>query len=160
VTLELAGRLPLLNKRGGPPNGDGQMERAMNQIWTDRALSVLRIVTALVFFEHGTTKFFNLPPSPYPPMHGLFTLFGGSAILELVGGFLLLIGLFTRPVAFILAGEMAVAYFLVHAPKSFFPVLNGGDSAIQFCFVFLFLVFAGGGPWSVDARLHKWFKSA
>ncbi|MGO9134005.1 MAG: DoxX family protein [Methylovirgula sp.] len=121
------------------------------QLWTTRLLSVLRIMTALVFFEHGTAKIFNIPPSPYPPLHGFATMMGASAILETIGGLLLLLGLFTRPVAFILCGEMALAYFLVHAPKSFFPILNGGDSAIQFCFVFLYLVFAGPGPWSLDA---------
>jgi len=127
----------------------------IDEIWTARVLSLLRIVTALVFMEHGTAKLFGFPPSPYPPLHGLATMMGASGLLEAFGGFLLLIGLFTRPVAFILCGEMAVAYFMVHAPHSFFPMLNKGDSAIQFCFVFLYLVFAGPGPWSLDALLRK-----
>lgn len=127
----------------------------MDELWTARVLSVLRIVTALVFLEHGTAKLFNIPPSPYPPIQSLATMMGASALLEAIGGSLLLLGLFTRPVAFILCGEMAVAYFLVHLPKSFFPILNGGDSAIQFCFVFLYFVFAGPGPWSLDALLWK-----
>jgi putative oxidoreductase len=83
----------------------------------------------------------------------LLSLMGAQGMLELVGGFLILIGLFTRPVAFILAGDMAVAYFMAHAPKSFFPTINGGQLAILFCFVFLFLVFAGGGVWSADEQL-------
>ncbi len=126
----------------------------MDQLWTARALSVLRIVTALLFLEHGTSKLFGFPPSPFP-VHGLLSMLGASGILEAGGGFLLLLGLFTRPVAFILCGEMAVAYFMVHAPHSFFPLLNKGDSAIQFCFVFLYLVFAGPGPWSVDELWRK-----
>ncbi len=110
----------------------------MDQLWTARALSLLRIVTALLFLEHGTSKLFGFPPSPFP-VHGLMSMIGASAVLEALGGFLLLLGLFTRPVAFILCGEMAVAYFMVHAPHNFFPLLNKGDSAIQFCFVFLIL---------------------
>jgi putative oxidoreductase len=126
----------------------------IDEVWTGRVLSVLRIVTALLFMEHGTSKIFGFPPSPFP-VHSLMSLIGASAILEAVGGGLLVLGLFTRPVAFILCGEMAIAYFMAHAPHSFFPLLNKGDSAIQFCFVFLYLVFAGPGPWSLDALLHK-----
>jgi putative oxidoreductase len=126
----------------------------IDEIWTARVLSVLRVVTALLFTEHGTSKLFGFPPSPFP-VHSLMSLVGVSAVLEAVGGGLLVLGLFTRPVAFILCGEMAVAYFMAHAPHSFFPLLNKGDSAIQFCFVFLYLVFAGPGPWSLDALLHK-----
>jgi putative oxidoreductase len=122
--------------------------------WTPKALSILRIVTGLLFLEHGTQKLLGFPPSEhaFPP---LFSLMGIQGILELVGGFLILIGLFTRPVAFILAGDMAVAYFMAHAPKGFFPTLNGGQLAILFCFVFLYLVFAGGGKWSVDAQIAR-----
>jgi len=94
------------------------------------------------------------PPSPNPGPP-LFSLLGVQGVLELVGGFLMLIGLFTRPVAFILAGDMAVAYFMSHAPRNFFPMLNGGDAAILFCFVFLTLFVAGGGAWSVDAMLGQ-----
>lgn len=125
----------------------------MDEIWTARVLSVLRIVTALLFMEHGTSKLFGFPPSPFP-VH-LMSLIGASAVLEFVGGLLLVLGLFTRPVAFILCGEMAVAYFMAHAPHSFFPAVNKGDSAIQFCFVFLYLVFAGPGPWSLDALIAR-----
>jgi putative oxidoreductase len=119
--------------------------------WSPRMLSVLRIMTGLLFLEHGTQKLFGfpLPPNPAP---ALFSLLGAQGILELVGGFLILIGLFTRPVAFILAGDMAVAYFMRHAPRDFFPLLNGGQLAILFSFVFLYLFVAGGGAWSVDAQ--------
>ena len=115
--------------------------------WAPRMLSVLRIMTGLLFLEHGTQKLLGFPPSDHAAP-ALLSLIGVQGVLELIGGFLILIGLFTRPVAFILAGDMAVAYFMAHAPKSFFPTLNGGQLAILFCFVFLYLVFAGAGPWS------------
>ena len=102
--------------------------------WTPRALSVLRIVTGLLFLEHGTGKLLGFPPSDHAAPT-LFSLIGVQGLLELVGGFLILIGLFTRPVAFILAGDMAVAYFMAHAPKSFFPTIIGGQLAILFCFL-------------------------
>jgi putative oxidoreductase len=121
----------------------------LRTLWAPRVLSILRIVAALIFFEHGTQKLLGFPPSPGPP--ALLSLSWIAGALELVGGFLLILGLFTRPVAFILSGEMAFAYFIGHAPRSLFPVLNGGDAAILYCFVFLYLAFAGGGPWSLDA---------
>ena len=120
--------------------------------WAPRMLSVLRIMTGLLFLEHGTQKLLGFPPSDHSAP-ALLSLIGVQGVLELIGGFLILIGLFTRPVAFILAGDMAVAYFMAHAPKSFFPTLNGGQLAILFCFVFLYFVFAGPGPWSADAQL-------
>ncbi|QCI97254.1 DoxX family protein [Agrobacterium larrymoorei] len=114
------------------------------------ALAALRIIAALLFIEHGTQKLFGFPASQ---MEGsLPTLLLVAALLELVGGILVLVGLFTRPAAFLLSGQMAVAYFMAHAPKSVFPVLNGGDAAILFCFVFLFLVTSGPGAFSVDKR--------
>jgi putative oxidoreductase len=121
----------------------------LQAVWGPRALALLRIMTALLFIEHGTQKLFGFPPSemPGPP---LFSLFGLAGVLEVVGGLLVLIGLFTRPAAFVLSGMMAVAYFMVHAPQSFFPVLNGGEAAILFCFVFLYLLVVGAGAWSVD----------
>jgi putative oxidoreductase len=122
--------------------------------WTSRMLSVLRIVTGLLFLEHGTQKLLGFPASPNPGP-ALFSLLGVQGILELAGGFLILIGFFTRPVAFILAGDMAVAYFMAHAPRGFFPTLNGGQLAILYCFVFLYLVFAGAGTWSVDEQLAR-----
>jgi putative oxidoreductase len=119
------------------------------QVWAPRMLSVLRIITALLFLEHGTQKLLGFPPADNPPAFLSVSWIAGA--LELVGGTLLVLGLFTRPVAFIVAGEMAVAYWMAHAPQSFFPVLNGGDAAILYCFIFLYLVFAGAGPWSIDA---------
>jgi putative oxidoreductase len=116
--------------------------------WSPRMLSVLRIMTGLLFLEHGTQKLFAFP-GPGPALTSLLVV---QALLELVGGILILIGLFTRPVAFILAGDMAVAYFVAHAPRGFFPTLNGGQLAILFCFVFLYLFVAGGGVWSVDEQ--------
>jgi putative oxidoreductase len=123
--------------------------------WSPYALAVLRIVTALIFIEHGTQKLFGFPPpsSPMPPVLSLFWIGG---VLEMVGGFLILVGFLTRPVAFILSGEMAVAYWMVHAPRNLYPTLNGGDAAILYCFIFLFLVFAGPGALSVDgARAER-----
>ncbi|AVH42496.1 DoxX family protein [Agrobacterium tumefaciens] len=115
-----------------------------------QALGALRIMTALLFISHGTQKLFGFPASQ---MDGsLPTMLLVAALLELVGGILVLIGLFTRPVAFILSGQMAVAYFMAHAPSNFFPALNGGDAAILFCFIFLYLFVAGPGAFSVDER--------
>ena len=111
-------------------------------------LAVLRIVTALLFIVHGTGKLFGFPDLGFQPP--LASLFGIAGVIEIVGGALLLLGLFTRLAAFILAGEMAVAYFMVHAPQNVFPILNQGESAVLFCFVFLYLVFAGAGAWSLD----------
>jgi putative oxidoreductase len=115
--------------------------------WAPRLLSLLRIVVGLGFIVHGTSKFFGLPPCPMP-LNPLLYAAGG---LELVGGALILLGLFTRPVAFILSGQMAVAYFLAHAPRGFFPANNGGEAAMLYAFVFLYLAAAGAGPWSLDA---------
>jgi putative oxidoreductase len=111
-------------------------------------------MTGLLFLEHGTQKLLGFPPSEHAGA-ALLSLIGVQGMLELAGGFLILIGLFTRPVAFILAGDMAVAYFMAHAPKDFFPTINGGQLAVLFCFVFLYLVFAGAGPWSADAQLAR-----
>lgn len=121
----------------------------LQAVWAPRVLSILRIVAALIFFEHGTQKLLGFPPPESAP--AFLSLSWIAGVFELVGGALLVLGLFTRPVAFILSGQMAVAYWIAHAPRSFFPVLNGGDAAILYCFVFLYLAFAGGGPWSVDA---------
>jgi len=124
-------------------------------VWAPRVLSILRIVTGFLFMIHGAQKLFGFPapmPGGGPP---LMSLFGIGGILEFFGGLLILLGLFTRPVAFILSGEMAVAYFMMHAPAGFWPLLNRGEAAVLFCFVFLYLAFAGGGPWSVDSLLRR-----
>ncbi|MEA2861179.1 MAG: putative oxidoreductase [Methylobacteriaceae bacterium] len=117
-------------------------------VWAPRVLSIVRIMAALLFLEHGTQKLLGFPAGNQPAM---FTLSWTQGVIELVGGLLLAVGLFTRPVAFILAGDMAVAYFMAHAPQSFFPITNRGDAAILYCFIFLYIFFAGPGPWSVDA---------
>jgi len=125
------------------------MNQNLTLHWAPRMLSVLRIVAGLLFFAHGTQKLLGFPASEFSPE--VLSLPWIAGALELVGGPLLIVGLFTRPVAFVLSGQMAVAYWMAHAPQSPFPVLNGGDSAILYCFVFLYLVVAGPGPWSLDA---------
>src|SRR5689334_7449435 len=125
---------------------------ALRLTWKPRMLSILRIMVGLLYMEHGLAKVVGFPLQPNHKAYELFTLNPGiQGLLELVGGLLLAIGLFTRPVAFILAGNMAVAYFMAHAPQNFFPILNRGDAAILYCFIFLSLFVAGGGAWSVDA---------
>ena len=124
-------------------------------VWSPRVLSLLRVITALLFMEHGLMKLAHFPaaqpgaPDPLPP------LLLAAGWLEIIGGVLLTIGLFTRPVAFVVSGQMAVAYFMAHGSKGFWPALNGGEAAILFCFVFLYLVFQGPGEWSVDAQVRK-----
>jgi putative oxidoreductase len=120
--------------------------------WRPQLLSLLRIVVALLFIQHGTSKFFNFPL----PWHAsLSTLSSVQGLLEFAGGILLLLGAYTRIVAFILSGDMAVAYFMAHFPKSFYPIANGGDLAILFSFVFLYIFFSGGGAWSADRAFLK-----
>jgi len=119
-------------------------------------LSVLRIVTGVVFITFGTMKLFNTPPMPagVPPLD-LMSQMGIAGILEVFGGLAFVLGLFTRPVAFILSGEMAVAYFQSHFPQSFWPTINMGTPAILYCFLFLYFVFSGAGVWSVDAMIAR-----
>ena len=121
--------------------------------WTPHAHALLRIVTGYMFLLHGTSKLFKLPHVPMFDNLQLMSLIGLAGVLEVVGGLLVLIGLFTRPVAFILSGEMAVAYFMAHASQGhvLIPFMNEGESAVLFCFVFLFFAAAGAGAWSVDA---------
>lgn len=127
--------------------------------WASRMLSVFRIVAGLMFITFGTMKLFGFPP----PAGGsgeaspivLMSQIGIGALLEFVGGILIVLGLFTRPVAFVLAGEMAVAYFQFHHPRAFFPTANNGVSAVMYCFFFLYLVFAGAGAWSLDALVSR-----
>jgi putative oxidoreductase len=124
--------------------------------FSEPLLSVLRIISALIFMSHGTAKLLGFPPTEmFATAPEPMTMTWFSGVLELVGGALLTLGLFTRPVAFILAGEMAAAYWMVHAPQSFFPIQNQGDAAILYCFVFLYIAAAGGGPWSLDRALFK-----
>ena len=128
----------------------------LETVWAPRVLSILRVVTALIFMAHGTQKLLNFPPrANNAPAPDLFSLYGLAGAMEIVGGILLVFGLFTRPVAFLLSGEMAFAYWMSHAPRNVFPVLNGGDGAILYCFIFLYLAFAGGGAWSLDRMLWK-----
>lgn len=132
--------------------GFGDIEQTAAR-YAPYVLSILRIVAALLFFEHGTSRLFGYPsPLPSPAFLSLYWFAGA---LELAGGALLAIGIWVRPVALILAGEMAFAYFLSHAPASFFPIVNRGDAAILYCFVFFYIAFAGGGPWSLDAARGK-----
>ena len=119
------------------------------ETWRPYILSILRIVVALLFLGHGLSKVFGFPV-PGPSLHGLLIL---AAFLETVGAVLFLVGAYTRIVAFILSGEMAFAYFMAHAPRSFFPLANQGELAIVYCFLFLYFAFAGGGPWSVDRTM-------
>lgn len=122
--------------------------------WSPQVLSVLRIAAALFFMQHGTVKLLGFPAAG-PENLQLMSLIGVAGILELFGGALLLVGLFTRPVAFILSGEMAVAYFMAHAPRDFFPYNNDGELAALYCFVFFYFVFAGAGAWSLDAMWRQ-----
>ena len=122
-----------------------------------RALAILRIVSAFLLSQHATAKLFGFPHVAYFDNLQVLSLVGVAVIIELVGSLFLLAGAFTRPVAFVLSGELAFAYFIGHAPKGNFlsPMLNGGESAVLFCFVFLFLAAAGAGAWSVDASRSR-----
>ena len=117
--------------------------------WAPRALALLRIVTALLFIEHATVKFFAFP-APFPMPGPLPPLLIAAAAIELIAGLLIALGLFTRTAAFVASGEMAVGYFMMHGSKSFWPVVNQGEAAILFCFIFLFLAAAGPGAWALD----------
>jgi putative oxidoreductase len=125
------------------------------QSWAPRALSVLRIVTAFLFMVHGSAKLLHVPHQAMFDNLRLMSQLGAQGVLELVGGGLLVIGLFSRPIAFLLCGDMAVAYFMAHWPKNWLPILNGGELAVMFCFVFLYVWLAGPGPWSVDAAMRR-----
>jgi putative oxidoreductase len=123
-------------------------------VWSPRALSVLRVVAGLLFLEHGTGKLFGFPAWPAHGGPAMFQLEWFAGIIESLGGLLVALGLFTRPAAFLMSGEMAIGYWLFHAPRNVFPLLNGGDAAVLYCFLFLYFFVAGGGAWSVD-RLRK-----
>jgi putative oxidoreductase len=125
--------------------------------WRPRALALLRIVTAYLFISHGTSKLLGVPHVPMFDGLQVFSLAGFAGILEIAGGILVLVGLFTRPAAFVLSGEMAFAYFMGHAPQGnvLVPMLNQGELAVLYCFVFLYFALAGAGAWSVDAVVHR-----
>jgi len=123
--------------------------------WTPRALSILRIITGLLIIQHGMGKLLGFPVlAAYANVQPL-SLVGAAGFIELIGGALLILGLWTRPVAFIVAGEMAFAYFIGHFPKGFLPLINGGTLAILYCFTCLYLSTAGAGPWSIDAKNNQ-----
>ena len=128
--------------------------------WAPYLQSVLRIVVAFLFIAHGTQKFFGFPAAEARATVPLLSQLGLASVLEMVGGLLLLLGLFTKPVAFVLAGEMAVAYFTAHAPRGFWPLVNRGEPAVLFCFTWLYLAAAGAGPWSLDALRGRWTRRA
>ena len=123
--------------------------------WSPLGLSLLRIMTGLLYMVHGSMKLFHYPPGGPSMPASMQTLMLVAGVLELVGGFLVAIGLFTRPVAFLLSGMMAVAYFMAHASRGFWPALNGGDAAILYCFIFLYLVFAGPGSIAADNMMRR-----
>jgi len=127
---------------------------AIATVWAPRVLSVLRIVSGLIILQYGLAKWFGWPAVKMFENLPWLSLFAIAGMFELVGGVLLVLGLFTRPVAFVLSGEMAAAYFIEHFPRSFFPILNHGELAVILCFTFLYLAFAGGGPWSLDAVMR------
>ena len=131
-----------------PPEVDSFIYR-----YSDEALSLLRIVAALLFLLHGTSKLFDFPPYPLGSPN-IYSTFWIAGVMELIGGTLLIFGLFSRLTAFLLSGEMAVAYWMFHAPSSPFPTVNGGEAAILYCFIFLFIAAAGPGAWSIDAKFR------
>ena len=121
--------------------------------WEPRVLSIMRIMVGLLFMEHGTAKLLGFPPGTAAP--ALFTLHWFAGVIEMVGGALVALGLLTRIAAFIMSGEMAIGYFMSHAPLNFFPLVNRGDAAVLYCFIFLYLAVAGGGCWSLDRLLSR-----
>ena len=123
--------------------------------WKPQALSVFRIIAGLMIIQHGMGKIIHFPVYPAYANVQPLSLIGAAGFIELIGGALLILGLWTQPVAFLLSGEMAIAYFYAHAPKDFFPLINGGTLAIMYCFSFLYLATAGAGPWSVDAAMKR-----
>jgi putative oxidoreductase len=136
--------------------GENAMDfEAIGTAWAPRLLSIMRIMTGLMLLEHATAKLFKFPVVASFAKLDLSSMGGISGFIELIGGALLVIGLFSRPVAFILSGLSAVAYFYAHAPRGFYPILNGGEAAIVYSFVLLYLAAAGPGPWSIDAARRK-----
>ena len=132
-----------------------QIKQNFINTWSPRLLSVLRIVTGLLFLQHGTAKLFGVPHVAMFDGLQLFSLMGLAGILEVGGGLLIILGLWTRPTAFILSGFMAMAYFMAHAPKAFLPLVNQGELAVLYCFAFLYFAVAGAGTLSIDAARNK-----
>ena len=125
----------------------------MRNEWEPRVLSIMRIMVGLLFMEHGTAQLLGFPPGTAAP--ALFTLHWFAGVIEMVGGALVALGLLTRIAAFIMSGEMAIGYFMSHAPLNFFPLVNRGDAAVLYCFIFLYLAVAGGGCWSLDRLISR-----
>lgn len=135
-----------------------QVDESRRPTWHGALHSLLRVVTGLLFMQHGVQKLFGLLLPPNRPFNGppdVFSQFWFAGVLETFGGALIVLGLFTRPVAFLLAGEMAVAYFQAHFPRNFWPILNGGEPVVLFCFTYLYFFATGGGPYSLDALLRS-----
>ena len=126
---------------------------ALRNEWEPRVLSIVRIMVGLLFMEHGTAKLLGFPTAAMAP--AMFSLLWFAGVIEMVGGALVAVGLYTRIAAFIMSGEMAIGYFLVHAPRNFFPMLNQGDAAVLYCFIFLYFAVAGGGDWSLDRLISR-----
>ena len=145
-------RMPQLANRLSPASSPASSLASRLSALSPHVLSLVRIVVGLLFLEHGMSRLFGWPSPMAPPE--FLALYWWSGAIELTGGALLTVGFLSRPAALIMSGEMAFAYFLSHAPKAFFPILNGGDSAILYCFIFFYFVFAGPGPWSIDAWLR------
>jgi putative oxidoreductase len=137
-------------------NGDRVMNiDAVAAAWSPRLLSILRIMSGLLLLQHGTGKLLKFPAGAVSPNFNLMSMPGYAGFIEFVCGILLVIGLFSRPAAFVASGMTAVAYFMAHAPQGFFPILNRGELAVLYCFVFLYLAAAGPGPWSLDAMRKR-----
>ena len=125
--------------------------KEFRDVWAPRLLGIVRILLGLLYMQHGLSKYFGFP-GPAPQNFEVFSLIGLAGAIEVVGGLMVAVGIYTRWAAFIVSGEMAVAYFMVNAPRGFFPILNGGELGVLYCFVFLYMAVAGGGAWSADAQ--------
>jgi putative oxidoreductase len=131
------------------------LDRNLAETWSPRVLGIVRIVVGLLFLTHGSAKLLGIPHVAMFDGLQVFSLIGVAGILELVGGALIVLGLFTRPVAFLLSGEMAVAYFMAHAPQGLLPIINQGEAAVLYCFIFFYLFVVGAGAFSIDAARGK-----
>jgi putative oxidoreductase len=139
----------------GTASSSGDAARAQLAAWAPKVLSILRIITGLLFVEHGLMKLVQFPAAMPGEPHPLPAILLAAGVIEAVGGSLIAIGLYTRAAAFVASGEMAAAYFMAHLPHGFWPAINQGDLAITWCFLFFYLVFAGAGPWSLDAVIRR-----